>query len=152
MKSKELRACLAGILVTALAPGPAFAGTNFVQKSLVSGHDGVADNTDPQPGRQLGNLLVTHKALLGFQPHQWAIDEHAGLGMAPPRGMRGDDGLTISFIRCGIVNARPKERFHHCILLLVGLQDQFTGGLAAFEELVRRCRLCHRKLAIDAQL
>jgi hypothetical protein len=125
MKSKELRACLAGILVTALAPGAAFAGTNFVQKSLVSGDDGVADNTDPQPGRQLGNLLVTHKPLLGFQPHQW---------------------------RCGIVNARPKERFHNCILLLVGLQDQFTGGLAAFEELVRLCRLCHRKLAIDAQL
>jgi hypothetical protein len=47
MKSKKLRVYLAGILVTALAPGAAFAATNFVQKNLVSDQDGVADNTDP---------------------------------------------------------------------------------------------------------
>ena len=47
MKSKELCVYLAGILVTALAPGAAFAATNFVQKNLVSDQDAVADNTDP---------------------------------------------------------------------------------------------------------
>ena len=34
----------------------------------------------------------------------------------------------------------------------VGVQDQFTGGLAAFEELVRLCRLRQRECPIDAQL
>ena len=49
------------------------------------------------------------------------------------------------------ISTRLSRRCHDCILLS-GVQDQFTGGLAAFEELVRFRRLRQRKRPIDAQL
>jgi uncharacterized protein (TIGR03118 family) len=47
MRSKDPCVCLARMLFLALAPGSAFAATNFVQTNLVSDQDGVATNKDP---------------------------------------------------------------------------------------------------------